>query len=255
MGQIYRFDTIDSTNRIAKELAEEGAMHGTAVITNQQTGGRGRLGKRWESVSGKGLYCSIIVRPDILIERYAQITMVAGLAVAKVMDKCSSVKCKLKWPNDVFLDDRKCGGILCESSSLAAGYEAPYAVVGIGLNVNSSLLEFPLELRGTVTSLAIENGKSFEIDSLFTQVREQLLMELMEFSENGFSNILKQWKERDLLYGRQMECVGFDGSIIEGVALGPDSEGQLHLRDSDGREHAVLSGDVRLARKEKRHSE
>ncbi len=255
MLAVHRFDITDSTNRIAKELAADGAAHGTVVIAKQQTGGRGRLGKAWESIPDKGLYCSIIVRPDISIQRYAQITMVAGLAVAKVVDEFSSKKCMLKWPNDIFFNDCKCGGILTESSSLTSDAESRYAVVGIGLNVNSKLDDFPMELRETVTSLAIENGMSFEIDELLFETRDRLLVELVEFKENGFVDILEQWKEKDMLCGRHMECVGFDGKIIEGIALGPDGDGQLHLRDCKGVEHAVLSGDVRLARKETRHSE
>ena len=155
---VYYFDSIDSTNRVAIELAEKGAKHGTAVLAAMQTGGRGRLGKSWQSIPGKGLYCSIIVRPDIEIGKYSQITLVTGVAVAKVVDKLTGSKSMLKWPNDIYLTGRKCGGILTESSPLVEDAKSRYAIIGIGLNINSMVEDFSGELRNTATSFSIESG-------------------------------------------------------------------------------------------------
>ncbi len=248
MYPVHFLESTDSTNRLAKELAEKGEPHGTAVLAAMQTGGRGRLGKVWESVPGKGLYCSIIVRPEIDIENYARITLVTGVAVAKVVEEVTGKRCMLKWPNDIYLKGRKCGGILTESSPVMMGTQEMYAVIGIGLNINSSDEEFPEELRTTATSFFMESGGNYTIREVFAKVRDQLLADLDEFSTAGFTGTLNSWRKRDYLFGRWMECVGYDGTIIRGIALGPDSEGRLFLRDEDGVEHGVLSGDVRLAK-------
>lgn len=250
MYPVHFLESTDSTNRIAKEMAEKGAPHGTAVLAAMQTGGRGRLGRVWESVPGKGLYCSIIVRPEIDIENYARITLVTGVAVAKIVEEVTGKRCMLKWPNDIYLKGRKCGGILTESSPVMMDNQEMYAVIGIGLNINSSDEDFPVGLRTIATSFFIESGRNYKIEEVFAKVRDQLLIELDEFSTTGFTAILNRWRKRDYLFGRWMECVGYDGTIIRGIALGPDSEGRLFLRDKDGVEHGVLSGDVRLAEKQ-----
>lgn len=243
------YESTDSTNRIAKIEAEEGAEHGTAVVAENQTNGRGRLGKEWNSVPGKGLYCSIIVCPDVQPERYAQLTLVAGVAVAEVLEKVLGRSCQLKWPNDIFFSGKKCGGILTESVEVKNGAleGKRSAIVGIGLNVNSELTDFPENLRDSVTSLFLEGGRKHSIKVLFELVRRQLLQEIEFFEHGGFHEILQRWRSRDFLLGKSLECIGYDGAIIRGVALGPDEEGRLHLRGVDGRDFEVLSGDLRLA--------
>ncbi|MFH0784455.1 MAG: biotin--[acetyl-CoA-carboxylase] ligase, partial [Pseudomonadota bacterium] len=139
MYPIYFFESTPSTNTLAKKLAENGAVHGTAVIAANQTEGRGRLGKSWISAAGKGLYCSIIVRPRLAVEDFPKITLAAGLAVAQAIDRLCSGFTQLKWPNDIFLDGKKCGGILTESSTMPEKNDERFAVIGIGMNLGSSL--------------------------------------------------------------------------------------------------------------------
>ncbi|WP_457577057.1 biotin--[acetyl-CoA-carboxylase] ligase [Desulfomarina sp.] len=243
------YESIDSTNRMAKIEAERGVEHGTAVVAEKQTNGRGRLGKVWNSVPGKGLYCSIIVCPDVLPERYAQLTLVAGVAVAEVLENVLKKRCQLKWPNDIFFSGKKCGGILTESVEVKNGVMKGKraAIVGIGLNVNSVLMDFPENLRDMVTSLFLEGGRKHSIKELFEQVRKKLLKEIEVFESGGFGEILEKWRARDFLLGKSLECVGYDGSIVRGVALGPDEKGRMYLRGQDGRDIRVLSGDLRLA--------
>lgn len=241
------FKSIDSTNVKAKEIAELGAISGSAVVAEYQTNGRGRLGKDWHSVQGKGLYCSIVVRPDIMLDDYPKITLVAGLSVAIVLDRISGKCSQLKWPNDIYFSGKKIAGILSESSSLTAPFEARYAVIGVGINVNHVLEDFPLELREQVTSLFIETGNEFDVNKLFQAVRLELIHQLQKFSDDGFQPLLTQWRKKDFLLGKEMECVSTEGKKIRGIAQGPDNEGQLHVRDSSGMTHEVLSGDVRLA--------
>lgn len=241
------FESIDSTNIKAKEIAESGAIHGAAVVAGCQTSGRGRLGKDWHSVKDKGLYCSIIVRPDVIVENYPKITLVAGLSVAKVLDRITGKFSQLKWPNDIYFSGRKIAGILTESSSLTNAFDARYAVIGIGLNVNHVIEDFPLELRSIVTSLLVETGTELVLEELFQAVRLELLDQIQIFSDDGFQPILNQWRKKDFLLDKEMECVSTEGRKIRGIAQGPDDEGQMHVRDTYGRIHEVLSGDVRLA--------
>lgn len=118
MYPTYFFESVPSTNVIARKLAEDGAVHGTSVIAANQTERRGRLGKSWCSAAGKGLYCSIIVRPKLAVKDFPKITLAAGIGVAIAIDRLTGVFSRLKWPNDIFIDGKKCGGILTESSSL-----------------------------------------------------------------------------------------------------------------------------------------
>ncbi|MGB3221191.1 MAG: biotin--[acetyl-CoA-carboxylase] ligase [Desulforhopalus sp.] len=248
MYQTFYFESIDSTNIKAKEIAESGAVSGTAVVAEYQTKGRGRLGKDWHSVQGKGLYCSIVVRPkNIALEDYPKITLVAGLSVALVLDRLTDRKTQLKWPNDIYISGKKIAGILTESSVLRESFQRRYAVIGIGINVNNVEEDFPLELRETVTSLSLETGTCFDLNELFQEVRLELLHQLDIFSGSGFQSLLSQWREKDFLLGKEMECVSTEGKRVSGIAQGPDDKGQLHVRDTSGKVHEVLSGDVRLA--------
>lgn len=251
MYPIHFFESIPSTNILAKKLAEDGALQGTAVIASNQTEGRGRLGKSWYSAAGKGLYCSIIVRPKLAIEDYPKITLAAGLGVAIAIDRIAGVFTQLKWPNDIFIGGKKCGGILTESSSLNEPVDRRYAVIGIGLNLGAAFGDFPLEIRDKVTSLFIETGKKYDVHCLFSAICAEVLRQLEAFCNDGFPSILVSWKDRDFLLGKKMQCVSSEGKIITGVSLGPDEEGQLHVKTHDGRIHKVLSGDIRLAQRKK----
>ena len=247
MYPVYFFESIPSTNIRAKKLAERGALHGTAVIAANQTEGRGRLGKSWYSAPGKGLYCSIIVRPEVGVENYSKITLIAGISVALVLDRITGLCSQLKWPNDIYISAKKVAGILTESSALNDSFNEKYAVVGIGINVNHLTEDFPLELRENVTSIFVESKVEIAVERLFQQVRLELLHQLQLFSDDGFKPLLTQWRAKDFLLGKEMECVTSEGKRIRGIAQGPDEEGQLHVLDGSGKIHEVLSGDVRLA--------
>lgn len=252
MYPIHKFVSIPSTNILAREMADRGAEHGTAIVAAMQTAGRGRLGKKWHSAAGKGLFCSIIIRPqDIAAQDYPKITLVAGLAVAMAIDRLTGKHGQLKWPNDIFYGGRKCAGILTESSAMNVPAAARYAIVGIGINVLNRTEDFPPELHGTVTSVFLETGVAFPLEQVLDYTHAELLEQIGKFSRNGFSLILSDWRKRDFLLGQTMHCVSNEGKAITGVALGPDNEGQLHVRDSEGKIHTVLSGDVRLAERNK----
>jgi len=245
--RILTFETIDSTNRVALELAEEGAEHGLAVLASSQSRGRGRLGKNWNSPAGRGLYCSIVLRPALEMAEFPRLTFVAGLAVAEAIEAVYSLRAGLKWPNDIYFSGRKCGGILTESSGLTARTEGRFVVVGIGLNVNTRRSEFPAELQDTATSLYLESGMKMEIRALFPRIRDELLLQVSRFEQEGFQPVIHRWRERDFMKGKRLSWVSVKGERVDGVSLGPDDTGRLHVRDDSGEVHEILSGDIQLA--------
>jgi len=241
------FETVDSTNRLARELAGENKPHGFAVLAGSQTAGRGRLGKAWQSPSGKGLYCTILVRPELAVEDYSKITLTAGLAVSQALEEICQLQSQLKWPNDIYISGRKCGGILVETSSLQGTDEQNFVLVGIGVNINGERGAFPSELQETATSVFIETGKEYDIWTIFAGIRVRILQLLLQLASEGFAAILSQWRERDMLQGRWMKWVTPAGDVVYGESLGVDNSGMLMVRDHAGMRHEVLSGDVALA--------
>ncbi len=249
MKDVLYLQTTTSTNEICFEMAQKGALHGFSVIAGAQTGGRGRLGKKWQSVPGKGLYCSIILRPKLALIDYPKITMTAGLGVAEALDFMTGLHVSLKWPNDIYYNGKKCCGILSESSPANQEEGRGFAVVGIGVNVNTEVSEFPEEIESSATSLHLESGEIYDLKEVFEEIRTEVLSHVQELEKDGFVHILERWKERDMLHGKWLEWVANSGKIIFGKSLGPDATGQLIVRDSEGKTHEVLSGDIQLAKK------
>lgn len=239
-------ETVDSTNRVGKELAAEGKPHGYAVLAKSQKAGRGRLGRQWQSPPGQGLYCTIVVRPALDVADYSKITLTAGLAVSLVLEEMCHLDVQLKWPNDIYVSERKCGGILVETSSLQGEKREHYALVGIGVNVNGDRAAFPVDLQPTATSLFLETGKEYEIVTIFEGIRDRLLQLLSQLVNEGFADILNQWRQRDMLQGRWMKWITPAGLHVYGESLGVDNRGLLTVQDHAGMRHEVLSGDVTL---------
>ena len=211
----------DSTNARARELAVQGAPHGTVVTAHEQTAGRGRQGRTWVAPPGRSLLCSVIVRdPPRLLP------LAAGVAVAEV----AGPGAQLKWPNDVLLDGRKVAGILVEGR-LAEGW----AVVGIGLNVALRVDELPPELRETAGTLGLEP------DDL-EPVLERLLAALGRWVEADDGDVLEAIRARDALRGRSVRWAGG-----EGTGAGIDGDGRLKVRTAGG-EVALDAGEVHLQR-------
>ena len=212
----------DSTNERARALAEAGAPHGTVVTAGEQTAGRGRQGRTWTAAPGEALLLSAIVRG--LEPRHALLPLMAALAVCEAAEAVASVSCRIKWPNDVWVERRKVSGILVEARP-AAGW----AVVGIGLN--TGVTSFPDELRDTATSLSLGRAE---------EALEPLTTALERWTSAGESEVLLAWRERDALEGQQVRWA--DG---EGIARGIDDTGSLLVETATG-EIALGAGEVHL---------
>jgi BirA family biotin operon repressor/biotin-[acetyl-CoA-carboxylase] ligase len=215
----------DSTNERARELAGDGAAHGTLVTAGEQTAGRGRQGRSWTAAPGEALLMSVVVRD--LEPRHALLPLMAALAVCEAAETVSDVRCAIKWPNDVWVDRRKLSGILVEARP-AAGW----AVLGIGLN--TGVREFPDELRETATTLDLPTADT---------ALAPLLASLDRWLEADQADILTAWRHRDALLGETVRWQ--DG---EGTARGVDDAGSLLVETATGEIIALGAGEVHLQR-------
>lgn len=251
----HRYLTVSSTNRIAFDLARKGGIHGETVIALSQTSGRGRLGRSWSSPAGKGLYFSIILRPEIDIVDYSKLTMTTGCGVADALISACGVDAMLKWPNDIYIAGRKCCGILAEACFDSDTPHSPFAVMGIGVNVNTARSDFPDDVIDKATSLYVETGSHFNRDDLLRVIHAEVLQMISLLEREGFAPVLSRWQKGDYLRGRKLDWLTNGGDIVTGVSLGPDEDGQLKIRDDSGEVHVVVSGDVTPAEGKKGPSE
>jgi BirA family transcriptional regulator, biotin operon repressor / biotin---[acetyl-CoA-carboxylase] ligase len=220
----------DSTNARARELALAGAPHGTIVTASEQSAGRGRQGRTWSAPPGRALLLSVIVRG---LERSdALLPLAVPVAVAEAAEAFAGIRCGIKWPNDVWLGDRKLAGILLEGRP-----QERWAVIGIGLNVGTRLEELPVELRDSATSLAVASGSDPSVEAVLDAVLERLNSRLTA-APNA---VVAAWRERDVLIGRALRWAGG-----EGIAAGIDDEGALLVDTADGRV-SLDAGEVHLS--------
>jgi BirA family biotin operon repressor/biotin-[acetyl-CoA-carboxylase] ligase len=237
----FLFERVGSTNDVARALAGQGAPGGTAVLANEQTAGRGRGGKGWASAPGLGMWLSLVARPASL-PTPGLLPVLIGLAVAEAIDRWAGPGgAQVKWPNDVYLDSRKAGGILCEG--IWSGGEASAVVVGIGLNVLHQPHDFPGEVRETATSLGIASGGPVSRADVAEAVIRSVLRAVSAPPARLGGAMLERLRARDFLLGRPVTVTGADQ--VEGIAMGITPEARLLLRTVDGVLRAVESGTVR----------
>jgi BirA family biotin operon repressor/biotin-[acetyl-CoA-carboxylase] ligase len=229
---------LDSTNTTARELAVKGAAHGTVVIADAQRAGRGRLGRSWASPPGTNLYLSAVLRCDAPADRLSQISLLAGVAVCETARAWCDAD--IKWPNDVLSGGRKIAGILAEMDGAGA---ARVVVLGIGVNVNTALDDFPPELRDKAGSLRLAAGTLVDRPYFIGRLLTNLEVRYEQWCRDGFEPIAAAWRRMAPLIGRTIR-VQEPGAIVEGTVLDIDADGALRLRLTTGVEHRVVAGDV-----------
>lgn len=248
MGKVlHYFEEVDSTNNVLFDLAGKGASEGTVVIADAQTGGKGRLGRKWVSPGGHNLYISVLLRPDRAASESALLTLLASIAVYECLKKTGIQAPSIKWPNDITIERRKVSGILTEMEPV--GERAEFIVLGIGVNVNMSraLMNREMgEFARQATSVSENLGR--EVDR--AKFTADLLLELEKWygimNSRGKSEILKEWTKR---WGGKNDRVrvSIEGrESYEAVAEGIDTEGFLEVRKEDGEIERVISGDVTI---------
>ena len=240
---LHFFETIDSTNTYAMQLAAEGAVEGTLVVADAQTGGRGRLGRSWVSPAGVNLYCSLILRPPIAASLAPQINLVAAVAVADTMAGLDGPPPAIKWPNDVLLSGKKVCGILAEMQTRGEHLQA--IILGIGVNLNVRLEAFPQELRDKASSLFVVTGTPVERAAFAASLLTHLEQAYLLWLEEGFPALRAAWERyaADLI-GRQI-AVAAQGEAISGTVLGLDTDGALLVREqTTDTPRRVVAGEV-----------
>jgi BirA family biotin operon repressor/biotin-[acetyl-CoA-carboxylase] ligase len=244
LGQVLHwYEELGSTSDRAKELADEGAEHGAVVVAEAQTAGRGRRGRSWASPARRNLYFSVVLRPELPPARAAEITLVASVALCDVLRQ-AGVQAGIKWPNDLLASRGKIAGVLTELA--AEPDRVQWVVLGVGINVNARLEDFPEEIRGEATSVLLERGQAAP-RALFAAACFTALEDWLDrHAEEGFGVVRDAWRERNVTLGREV-IVKADGREIVGTAEDIDDSGALLVRGRAGVER-ILSGDVTLLR-------
>ena len=243
IGQkIVSFDTLPSTMDEAFRLGMQGAPEGTVVCAEGQTKGRGRLGRVWVSPKGKGIYCSIILRPKLTPTQMSRLTLMSAVAIAEAVKKVTSLQPLIKWPNDLMIGSRKLAGILTELR--AETDQVTFVVVGIGLNVNSSASQ----ILDTATSLKNETHTSINRIELFQEILRSIEKWYGKVLKGNFEDVLKYARKNSATLKKRVRIADATGTI-EGKAIDIDSDGGLLIRLANGKMFKKIAGDVVILKK------
>lgn len=237
-GEVQVHAEIPSTSDLARELGHAGYAHGLVVLAESQTSGRGRRENRWSAPAGEDVLCSILLRPTIRMEHWARLTTLAALAICQSVELSTTLRPEIKWPNDVFVQDRKCAGILAETFT---GAQGAFMVLGIGLNVNTD--RYPEELQSIATSLRLAQGggKLLDRNQIIITLLKQL-DRLLPLWGDGYGEIVREVRSRSRLLGRQVRA-RVHGQEVEGTAEDLDEEGHLVLRLMSGEARVLTSAE------------
>lgn len=236
---LHAHEELGSTNDEALRLARAGAPHGTVVIAERQTAGRGRRGRSWAGAAGN-LFLSVVLRPQLPPQRAPELVPVVAVAAAEAL-RAFGAAAGIKWPNDLVVEDRKLAGILTELS--ASAERVHFAVVGVGVNVNGTRAELPEELRTGATSVRDEVGREVPLPELVATLLGAFEAWLDRHEAAGFAPVRARYRELSATLGRRVRLVEAEGETI-GVAEDIDEAGGLLLRRDDGVLERARTGDV-----------
>jgi BirA family biotin operon repressor/biotin-[acetyl-CoA-carboxylase] ligase len=235
------FEETTSTNDVVEKLARDKVKEGAVVFAESQSKGRGRLGRKWISPARKGLWFSILLRPDLRPQEATQLTVASATALRRAIETNTGVKAKIKWPNDILIDGKKVSGILTELS--AELDRVKHIILGIGVDVNLNAAEFPAELRKIATSLKIETGKHISRAGLAVEILRQLDDDYARVCTGKFEAVADEWEEHCGTIGQPV-TIQVGERKIHGRAESLDDDGALLLRTEHGRLERVTGGDV-----------
>lgn len=237
------FEQTTSTNDVVEKLARDGVREGVVVFAEAQTKGRGRLGRVWTSPARRGLWFSILLRPQLRPQETTQVTVAAATATWRAINRVTGLSPEIKWPNDILMGGKKLVGILTELS--AEVDRVKHITLGIGVSVNVTASEFPADLRKMATSLRIELGKPVVRAELATAILHELDADYARVNQGNFPALADEWEERCGTIGQQV-VVGIGERRIRGRAESLDDDGALLLRTEHGRLERIVGGDVTL---------
>nr|WP_149474087.1 biotin--[acetyl-CoA-carboxylase] ligase [Oceanobacillus polygoni] len=238
---ILHHPTVDSTQAIGHQAAREGGPHGTIIVADEQTGGRGRMNRSWHSAKGKGMWLSIILRPKILPNHAAQLTLLTATVLADVLDKYDSVKPFIKWPNDILINEKKAAGILTEMQ--AEQDQIQYILIGIGLNVNQTRDDLHEDIQSKATSLRIESGNELSIKNLIQELLIAFEASFDKYMEQGFLPIKKKWESYGFKIGEEIAIKTFK-DYWRAPFHGISEDGALCTETEEGKPISLYSAEI-----------
>ncbi len=241
--RVFSYQRVGSTNDVALQIARNGAAQGTLVVAEEQTAGRGRMGRSWNSPRGVGLLFSLVLRPRMAPSRVFQLAICGALAVAEVVCQRTHLPVKVKWPNDVLIRGKKLAGVLTETQVDLAGVR--FVVLGVGININQAPTDFPEDLQGRATSVRAELGRSVSRRHLLQNLLLKFEQIYGQLQDQGLAPFLDRWRQLSWVLGRKV-TVQVGGKEFSGLAVDIDEMGALLLEEASGKRRRLLAGDVSL---------
>lgn len=241
--RIHHFFKADSTNRIAMELGHAGEPEGAVVLAEEQSAGRGRAGRSWQSERGTGIYVTLLLRPKLAPVQAPLLTMMAGLSMHAAIRAQTGLNADLKWPNDILLNGKKAGGILTEMH--AEPSLVRFVIVGIGINVNQE--KFAGEVSATATSLRMQSGRQQSRLELLARLLLEFETDYNRFLREGAASVTSRFEGISSYARGKRVSVASGSDNYTGVTAGLSAEGLLQVQREDGRVTTVLAGDVKEA--------
>ncbi|MDC3424771.1 biotin--[acetyl-CoA-carboxylase] ligase [Aquibacillus sp. 3ASR75-11] len=239
--KIIHREQVDSTQIIANQLAREGAEHGTIVIADEQTAGKGRMSRPWHSAKGKGIWMSIVLRPNMMPQHAPQLTLLTATVLAECIDHYMGVRPSIKWPNDIFIHGKKTAGILTEMQ--AEQDRIQYVVLGIGINVNQDEHDIPPELRSIATSVKQETNQEWDLRESIQHILSGFEVSYEHYMANGFAHIKQTWEKYGYRIGETVTVETLQRTwqtVIVGIA----EDGALLIKEEDGNVDKLYSAEI-----------
>ncbi len=239
---ILVYSTLLSTSHTAKQLALEGAKHGTIIIANEQTGGRGRMGRSFFSPKDGGLYMSLILRPEISLDSSTLITSAAAVAVCRTLEKTTGVKAGIKWVNDIYCNGKKICGILTEAITDFESNSISAIVIGIGINVSTARGDFPKELEKKAESLIHVTERPLSRNRIAGVLINEVLWILKEL---GSEELIQEYKSRSIVLGKEIEVL-YNQQSRKAMVLDIDERGGLLVEYENQEKQVLTSGEISI---------
>jgi BirA family transcriptional regulator, biotin operon repressor / biotin---[acetyl-CoA-carboxylase] ligase len=240
---VHYEESVESTQKIAHRLAYDNAPEGSVIIAEEQVSGRGRMDRKWHSPKYTGVWMSIILRPNIPLPKAPQLTLLAAVAIVQAIEDLTDLLPEIKWPNDILIRGKKVTGILTELEAEADRINS--VIIGIGINVNQTIEDFPSELQEIATSLFVEKGEKISRSDLIKRIFMNLEKLYLLYLEEGFLPIKLLWEGYAISIGRKITARTLSNSIT-GTAQGITDDGVLIMVDDHGKTHHVYSADIEL---------
>ncbi|WP_234998352.1 biotin--[acetyl-CoA-carboxylase] ligase [Salirhabdus sp. Marseille-P4669] len=242
LGQHLIFEkTLDSTQITAQKLALDGAVNGTVVVADEQVKGRGRLQREWHSKQNVGIWMSMILRPKIEPYRAPQLTLLTAVAITRMLKNICNLDAKIKWPNDIYIQDKKLAGVLTEMQ--AEQDQISFVIIGIGINVNHDSKDLPSELQSKATSLKLVTNQSWQRETLIQELWKQIEIVYEIFRNEGFSPIKKEWEQSAYKLGEAIH-VTTGKTQWKAELLGIHDDGALLVKDEKGETKRLYSAEI-----------